>query len=118
MCVGGFTYCAISALSLLRRLPTRISDDGPKPSPGQSGLTNFDLTIDWLVSRQTEILDEDQAKEMNDADTGIESIGGTGISVGPFTDSRLQWAGFNGRSNKIADTCYCFWACGALSVRT
>lgn len=29
----------------------------------------------------------------------------------------LRCAGFNGRINKIADTCYCFWNTGALAVR-
>lgn len=28
----------------------------------------------------------------------------------------LLWAGFNGRTNKIADTCYCFWNTAALAV--
>ena len=29
----------------------------------------------------------------------------------------LRWAGFNGRHNKVADTCYCFWNTGAIAVR-
>ena len=33
-----------------------------------------------------------------------------------FSEKDLAWAGFNGRLNKIADTCYCFWNIGALSV--
>ena len=34
-----------------------------------------------------------------------------------FDDEDLQFAGFSGRPNKIADTCYCFWNTGALAVR-
>lgn len=34
------------------------------------------------------------------------------------TKQSLLWAGFNGRTNKIADTCYCFWNTGALAVVT
>lgn len=30
--------------------------------------------------------------------------------------SSLLWAGFNGRCNKVADTCYSFWVGGTLSV--
>ena len=30
----------------------------------------------------------------------------------------IQWAGFNGRCNKVADTCYSFWVGGTLAVRT
>ena len=33
-----------------------------------------------------------------------------------FSEEDLSCAGFNGRLNKIADTCYCFWNTGALSV--
>lgn len=33
------------------------------------------------------------------------------------SEENLRWAGFSGRSNKIADTCYCFWNAGALAVR-
>jgi geranylgeranyl transferase type-1 subunit beta len=32
------------------------------------------------------------------------------------SEKDLRWAGFNGRPNKIADTCYCFWNIGALAV--
>ncbi|KAF7502447.1 hypothetical protein GJ744_005811 [Endocarpon pusillum] len=28
----------------------------------------------------------------------------------------LLWAGFNGRTNKIADTCYCFWNTAVLAM--
>lgn len=28
----------------------------------------------------------------------------------------LQWAGFNGRCNKVADTCYSWWVGGSLAV--
>lgn len=34
-----------------------------------------------------------------------------------FSKERPQWAGFSGRPNKVADTCYCFWNTGALAVR-
>jgi geranylgeranyl transferase type-1 subunit beta len=34
-----------------------------------------------------------------------------------LSEEDLRCAGFNGRPNKIADTCYCFWNTGALVVR-
>lgn len=34
-----------------------------------------------------------------------------------YLEEDLRYAGFNGRPNKIADTCYCFWNTGALAVR-
>lgn len=30
---------------------------------------------------------------------------------------RTRWTGFNGRANKVADTCYAFWVGGSLQVR-
>ena len=35
----------------------------------------------------------------------------------PLKPKDLLWIGFNGRCNKFADTCYCFWAGGTLGVR-
>jgi geranylgeranyl transferase type-1 subunit beta len=35
----------------------------------------------------------------------------------PSINFSLEWTGFNGRCNKIADTCYAFWVHGSLSVR-
>jgi geranylgeranyl transferase type-1 subunit beta len=35
----------------------------------------------------------------------------------PTSNFELQWIGFNGRSNKIADTCYSWWIAGSLAVR-
>jgi prenyltransferase beta subunit len=34
----------------------------------------------------------------------------------PSINFSLEWTGFNGRCNKIADTCYAFWVHGSLSV--
>lgn len=33
------------------------------------------------------------------------------------TASQQEWAGFNGRPNKLADTCYVFWVGASLKVR-
>jgi len=39
------------------------------------------------------------------------------IPVDPHFESlSVQYTGFNGRPNKIADTCYAFWVGGALDV--
>ncbi len=39
------------------------------------------------------------------------------LVTSPFDPFHSQWAGFNGRPNKIADTCYGFWVGGSLAVR-
>lgn len=128
---GGFTYCAVNILALTRRLP-HVANVGPGPDPGASGLSNMDLTIRWLVSRQTGILaegDEPDADEVGTTDVvAHDSEPATAEARNPHgfgtfpggprdcTRLELQWAGFNGRCNKIADTCYCFWTKGALST--
>ena len=38
-----------------------------------------------------------------------------GVGAEPMYDE-LQWAGLTGRCNKVADTCYTFWAGGSLTV--
>jgi geranylgeranyl transferase type-1 subunit beta len=83
---GGYTYCAIGALSILNRL-----DDG---------ITNRELLLRWLVARQTRNLDPDNDDE--------EELEAGFVSPSPI--------GFNGRCNKIGDTCYTFWVAGALKV--
>ena len=129
--VGGFTYCAISILALIRRLPRNTADVGPGPDPGISGLSNVGLTVHWLVSLQTTVLAEEDEPDGRPEETVQERsmpshqedkpLDLRGFGIFPEEDQaiprlELQWAGFSGRCNKIADTCYCFWTKGALSV--
>lgn len=126
---GGFTYCGLGILSLLRRLPAAVDGTGHKPEPGASGVEDLDHLLEWLVLRQTDILEEEdlpdaEADEINSRASSLEqeaSLGETGIADLKSIEALevpldLHWAGFNGRCNKIADTCYCFWAIGALSM--
>ncbi|KAF2757067.1 geranylgeranyl transferase type I beta subunit [Pseudovirgaria hyperparasitica] len=120
---AGLTYCAISALYYLDHLP-------PKSF---RGLAEPERTIHWLVSRQTMTLDEEDEFDTNNDETdtpetchdahsfvklrSYPSTQGELSAAGqPTSHFHTQWAGFNGRSNKIADTCYAFWAGGALAV--
>lgn len=102
-------------------------------------------TIEWLVNRlTTEIYEEDfddtdEGRTFTDSfspsalngNTGasfekIRSMtsqqryaGRTGLDADAFLEYRtrpLGWAGFAGRCNKVADTCYAFWAGGSLKV--
>ncbi len=92
------------------------------------------MIIKWLLSCQTTALDEEDAP--NDIDPGntdsaisyrdIQYLEQLHFSPAPerplpyVSDASLQanrlWAGFNGRCNKIADTCYAFWVGGSLQV--
>ncbi|PVI00254.1 geranylgeranyl transferas-like protein type i beta subunit [Periconia macrospinosa] len=125
---AGFTSCAISALSLLDRLPVS------KPDGRLRGLSNLPMTLHWLVSRQTMTIDETDARDtlMDETDSsttchdahsfvklqsypslrGEESFNDQIHS--PFADSKLRWVGINGRLNKIGDTCYAYYVMAPL----
>ncbi|KAJ5894375.1 Terpenoid cyclases/protein prenyltransferase alpha-alpha toroid [Penicillium taxi] len=127
---SGHTYCAVGSLELLRRL--KVDTRSVKLlSPGTE---NFEALVGWLASRQTSELGEDDdedeeddedeangesretARSAQDADSApdakSESIEDRILalpeSIALSADS-IPCAGFNGRCNKIADTCYSFW---------
>lgn len=64
------------------------------------------------------------ASHQPESTPGAFVVQGASLDVLPFsptikTDhSDLEWIGFSGRTNKVADTCYSFWVGGTLSVRT
>lgn len=130
---AGFTYCAIGALSNINRLPRIPYPLVPSPDVKPSTLTNPAMLIRWLVSRQTAtISDEDEedtygdetdtAETCHDAhsfvhqDDFVSKQGRINYEGRPTVNFSLDWTGFNGRCNKIADTCYAFWVHGSLSV--
>ena len=128
---GGYTFCAIAALYFIDRLPAGIY-----PSVSElgrhdrlTGLSNLDLTIHWLLSRQTTTIEEEE-DEIIGVSTGEIPAPLPGLSLhsnGPaeteanseprgIQPSDIHWVGFNGRCNKIADTCYSWWVAGSLDV--
>jgi geranylgeranyl transferase type-1 subunit beta len=92
--------------------------------------------VGWLASRQTDKLlgeedaedDDDEAENDNEEESptaGAEAGIGTesvedlvrGLSnMTPLSGETISCAGFNGRCNKLADTCYSFWNGAALVV--
>ncbi|KAL1631910.1 geranylgeranyl transferase type-1 subunit beta [Neofusicoccum ribis] len=128
---AGFTYCAIGALALLGRLPSNAGTPPVSDDP-VVGLSDPELTARWLVARQTLVLDEEDTIDMSDGDDtdaaktpadapqvvklhSLPSQPGHQEASAPQFDL-LNWAGFNGRCNKIADTCYAWWVGGSLSM--
>jgi len=97
---GGFTFCAIAALSLVNRLP-----NGVERSSLSDGITNLDLTLRWLAFRQTTYLDEDDEEGME-----LEDVKDS------ISQPLLPWVGLNGRCNKLADTCYSWWGAASLAL--
>lgn len=101
------------------------------------GSPPFEALVNWLASRQTsELGEEDEDEEEGEADEGEERIQGENqpnddteshrpileedilalpllASIG---DESIPCAGFNGRCNKVADTCYSFWNGATLMV--
>ncbi|KAL8967192.1 MAG: hypothetical protein Q9183_003030 [Haloplaca sp. 2 TL-2023] len=92
--------------------------------------------LSWLVSLQTSVIQEedvsapDQMENQPTPDTDEScderaSEQATVVSpedtvsdmpgVEPLAED-LSWAGMTGRCNKVADTCYAFWAGGSLTM--
>jgi len=104
--IAGYAYCAIAALSLLDRLPQHTK-------PGQkSSLTNVPATIQWLVSRQTGYYEEDSEDE---SDCSDQNTSKADVCVEDEYQT-FDFVGFNGRCNKVVDTCYAFWVGGSIDV--
>ena len=134
---AGWTYCGVGTLSLLDQLSfthEKGSDEGIHQNPTDSSLPQ--QLLHWLTSRQTSVLQEDGDYEISDEDVtesgpseAPDASNVQAVVVSPsevshsdtpsmeFSPDDLLWAGFNGRCNKIADTCYSFWAGATLAVR-
>ena len=136
---AGTTYCAIGALKLLQLVPLEDRDRaGSLSLPGLSEEVSRDL-IRWLLHRQTQYINlVDEELGLYEADpvekpspdkqssfsgsqpapvsTSVEDGRGAAPPDIVSLDEDLRSAGFNGRCNKVADTCYSFWVGGSLAV--
>lgn len=122
---AGFSCCAISALALLDRLPAKSSeeDDGRL-----RGVSNLPLTLHWLASRQTTVIEEDDSSSDPISNYDPRSSFVKLNSRPPELDMKEEdmppqdswpnpeYVGLNGRCNKIADTCYAYWSCSPLQL--
>ncbi|KAI0523905.1 terpenoid cyclases/Protein prenyltransferase [Xylaria bambusicola] len=107
---SGYAYCAIAALALLDS-----AGPGPSPAPNsfvQAGIPSIPALIHFLASRQFMVLDP--SADDDDDDNGATTDHETPNLCSP--DLEPQLAGFNGRLNKLPDTCYTWWNSGALSL--
>ncbi|ODH45063.1 hypothetical protein ACO22_00455 [Paracoccidioides brasiliensis] len=130
---AGLTYCALASLSFLGCTPPSAPHAVPVVVPGTA---NFENLIRWLAWRQTtefeetdesdnedergrerERLNFDELKE-SDCRSIDEKISSLPVlsTAAERPEEDLLWAGFNGRSNKLVDTCYSFWVTGTLSI--
>lgn len=130
---AGYAYCAVAALAMLDR-PLEEKEEGSgdeskeqKREPYQfakdseilrKGVGDIKGLVSFLMSRQFAYLepssnndDEDDNDDDDDPETANFRLADLSL-----TDEEVKYIGFNGRCNKIADTCYTWWTQGTLAV--
>ncbi|KAF2405214.1 geranylgeranyl transferase type I beta subunit [Trichodelitschia bisporula] len=115
---GGFTYCALSVLQFAQRLPSDTA--GQKAGD----LSDIELTTRWLLSRQVPAVDEEGDDSDSDASNNHSGTAQNPHSAAfdhfypiPTADvPRPLCIGFNGRTNKLTDTCYTWWIAASLKM--
>ncbi|KAK7970185.1 prenyltransferase and squalene oxidase [Apiospora saccharicola] len=114
---AGYAYCAVAALSLLDL--TAADADNPNRYL-QAGIPNTAAMVRWLVSRQivyTESDESDSDEEKEEEEDGKDDTPAVPTSeMATLNVTGTVLGGFNGRPNKVADTCYAWWVAGALHV--
>ncbi|KAL2268245.1 hypothetical protein VTJ83DRAFT_3091 [Remersonia thermophila] len=112
---AGYAYCAIGALALLDR---PISGH---PRPGGTlvaSIRDRPGLIRWLASRQFVYLEPPEPQEDDDDDDDNDDEDNfrlpQRLSDLSLTEN-LRHVACNGRTNKVADTCYTWWVGGALA---
>jgi len=85
-----------------------------------TGLTNLPGTIRWLLSRELAYSEGDKAGDDENPLPAPMKWHGLEHAVVPslagLSLEETQFVGFNGRINKLADTCYCYWVGATLHV--
>ncbi|KAM5471275.1 geranylgeranyl transferase type-1 subunit beta [Microsporum audouinii] len=124
---AGLTYCALGTLSFLGCLQP---EKKLTSSVTLRGSTENERLISWLVFRQTTFIEqEEEDNDVTGDNNRVTEAQGQEPPGTPLDDaiaslpaleadsqSTSLYAGFNGRPNKIADTCYCFWVTGSLAM--
>ncbi|XWW93995.1 hypothetical protein V2A60_001934 [Cordyceps javanica] len=104
---GGYTFCALSALALLSRPPST----GQRVEAADKHIPDRAQLLKFLVHRQFIYHAEEETEHEEDEENYIEKELAQLQLDGP-----PALVGCNGRWNKKADTCYFWWAAGALSL--
>lgn len=80
-------------------------------------------TIHWLISRQLIYVEPDDDEDNEDENPANPPMSVLGFqerieipALASLSLEETQYVGFNGRQNKEADTCYCFWVVATLKV--
>ncbi|SPN96576.1 related to geranylgeranyltransferase beta subunit [Cephalotrichum gorgonifer] len=110
---AGYAYCAIAALSLLER-PLAESAT-PPPRVMDSGIPDVPALVKFLVGRQLAYVDPPEGDDDDDDDEEDPDAANC-LEVGLGKLGLGEFVGFNGRWNKEADTCYCWWVGATLKI--
>lgn len=113
---AGYGYCAVAALALLDR-PLEGASTGASSRTVRDGVADRAGFVSWLMSRQFAYVggsDGDDNDDYDDPETSNFRLADLMLSDEEATDA--QYIGFNGRCNKVADTCYTWWTLGSLAV--
>ncbi|ROV88053.1 hypothetical protein VMCG_10412 [Cytospora schulzeri] len=128
---AGYAYCAVAALALLDRPEEEEEASGTEAGTKsgqtpyykrsqalQNGISDMPGFISFLVSRQFTYLDPDTADDDDDDDDDDPDCANFQLANLSLTDPNEspKHVGFNGRCNKVADTCYTWWVLGSLSI--
>ncbi|KAI8958384.1 terpenoid cyclases/Protein prenyltransferase [Daldinia sp. FL1419] len=106
---AGYVYCAVAALSILD-----LTNPNTAMEPNrylQAGIPSIPSLVRFLAGRQFDYLEPDSDDENEETKNHpLPDLSTLAISDEP------QIAGFNGRQNKVADTCYTWWVSGTLFI--
>ncbi|KAI0021690.1 terpenoid cyclases/Protein prenyltransferase [Xylariomycetidae sp. FL0641] len=114
---SGYAYCGVAALAFLD-LANRDPEKGPNHYL-RAGIPSIPSLIHFLVNRQILYLDANPDDSENDKDPDDNSANHPILDPSdPVLAQNLSDAciGFNGRLNKLPDTCYAWWVSGALDI--
>ncbi|KAI0392904.1 terpenoid cyclases/Protein prenyltransferase [Xylariaceae sp. FL0594] len=101
---SGYAYCAVAALALL---DAANPDSSAAPDHYiRAGIPSIPSLLHFLANRQFAYL--------GSAEEGDDDEKNHPLSDLPVADDSI--AGFNGRLNKLSDTCYAWWNAGALAL--
>ncbi|KAK4540304.1 hypothetical protein LTR36_009616 [Oleoguttula mirabilis] len=132
---AGYTFCSLGALAFVGRLNTPDKSNPIEPNAP----CDPHNVLKWLLSRQTELTDPDAGldTEFHTAEEAPNTQHAEGKHVSKENGARdskpirqdpyqsvgssifdllVDGAGMNGRTNKVADTCYAFWVGASLDI--
>lgn len=123
---AGYAYCAVAALAMLDRPLESGGDDEEPRTPYhfaknsevlRKGVGDLQRLVSFLMSRQFAYLNPPSNEDDDDdnADDDDPETANFRLADLSLTDD-AKYIGFNGRCNKIADTCYTWWTQGTLAV--